>query len=134
MVVMSIRILAGVWFYFSLLSAVFSFVFVYVLLADNHVKNVSYFPFMSIKRFVPYFCVLREGYYVIIWHLRTCFEMCYSHFWDRPVAIFSDVRFSYLELVQDKKITCVLPANARCTVYVNCLPCFSFCIIKIYRI
>jgi hypothetical protein len=26
-----------------------------------------------------------------------------SHFWDRPVPIFSDVRFSYLALVQDKK-------------------------------
>ena len=25
----------------------------------------------------------------------------------------------YLALVQDKKITCVLPANACCTVYVN---------------
>ena len=44
-----------------------------------------------------------------------------SHFWDRPVPIFSDVRFSYLALVQDKKITCVLPANACCTVYVNCV-------------
>ena len=32
-------------------------------------------------------------------------------------------------LVQDKKITCVLPANACYTVYVNCppnYPCFSF--------
>ena len=46
----------------------------------------------------------------------------FSHFWDRPVPIFSDVRFSYLALVQDKKITCVLPANACCTVYVNCPP------------
>ena len=45
-----------------------------------------------------------------------------SHFWDRPVPIFSDVRFPYLALVQDKKITCVLPANACCTVYVNCPP------------
>jgi hypothetical protein len=27
----------------------------------------------------------------------------FSHFWDRPVPIFSDVRFSYLALVQDKK-------------------------------
>ena len=41
--------------------------FVYVLLADDHVNNVSYFPFMSIKEVVPYFCVLREGYSVIIW-------------------------------------------------------------------
>jgi hypothetical protein len=58
--------------------------------------------------------------------------MCWnksSHFWDRPVPIFSDVRFSYLALVQDKKIMCVLPANACCTVYVNCppnSPCYSF--------
>ena len=43
-----------------------------------------------------------------------------SHFWDRPVPIFSDLRFSYRVLVQDKKIMCVLPANACCTVYVNC--------------
>jgi hypothetical protein len=42
------------------------FVDSYVLLADDHVNNVSYFPFMSIKKLVPYFCVLREGYYVII--------------------------------------------------------------------
>jgi hypothetical protein len=40
-----------------------------------------------------------------------------SHFWDRPVPIFSDVRFSYLALKQDKKIMCVLPENACCTVY-----------------
>ena len=59
-----LALFAGVWFYFSLLSAVFSFVFVYVFLADDHVNNVSYFPFMSIKKVVPYFCVLREGYYV----------------------------------------------------------------------
>jgi hypothetical protein len=39
-----LALFAGVWFYFSLLSAVFSFVFVYVLLADDHVNNVSYFP------------------------------------------------------------------------------------------
>ena len=42
----------------------------YVLLADDHVNNVSYFPFMSIKKVV---CVLREGYYVIIWLIvRIC--------------------------------------------------------------
>ena len=45
-----------------------------------------------------------------------------SHFWDRPVPIFSHVRLSYLALVQDKKITCILPANACCTLYVNCSP------------
>jgi hypothetical protein len=28
---------------------------------------VSYFPFVSIKKVVPYVRVLREGYYVIIW-------------------------------------------------------------------
>jgi hypothetical protein len=36
-------------------------------------NNVSYFPFISIKKVVPYFCVLREGYYVIIWLIvRIC--------------------------------------------------------------
>jgi hypothetical protein len=54
-----LALFAGVWFYFSLFSAVFSFVFVYVLLADDHVNNVSYFSFMSIKKVVSYFCVLR---------------------------------------------------------------------------
>ena len=45
----------------------------YVLLADDHVNNVSYFPFMSIKNVIPYFCVLCEGYYVIIWPIvRIC--------------------------------------------------------------
>jgi hypothetical protein len=67
-----LALFASVWFYFSLLLAVFSFVFVYVLLANDHVNNVSYFPFMSIKKVVPYFCVLREGY-VIIWLIvRIC--------------------------------------------------------------
>jgi hypothetical protein len=48
----------------------------YVLLADDHVNNVSYFPFMSIKKVIPYFCVLREGYYVIIWLIvRICVFM-----------------------------------------------------------
>ena len=65
-----LALFAGVWFYFSLLSAVFSFVFVYVLLADDHVNNVSYFPFMLMKKG---FCVLHEGYYVIIWLIvRIC--------------------------------------------------------------
>ena len=53
-----LALFAGVGFYFSLLSAVFSFVFVYVLLADDHVL---------------YFCILRGGYYVIIWLIvRIC--------------------------------------------------------------
>ena len=40
--------------------------------------------------------------------------MAISHYWDRPVPIFSDLRFSYLALVQDKKnhvrftIKCIL--------------------------
>ena len=29
--------------------------------------------------------------------------LSFSHFWDRPVPIFSDARFSYLALMQDKK-------------------------------
>jgi hypothetical protein len=55
------------FFQLSLVSCLFDS---YVLLADDHVKNVSYFPFMSIKKV---FCVLREGYYVIIWLIvRIC--------------------------------------------------------------
>jgi hypothetical protein len=45
----------------------------YVLLTDDHVNNVSYFLFMPIKKVIQYFCVLREGYYVIIWLIvRIC--------------------------------------------------------------
>jgi glucan phosphoethanolaminetransferase (alkaline phosphatase superfamily) len=52
-----VALFAGVWFYFSLLSAVFSLLFdSYVLLADDHVNNVSYFPFMSIKK-VVFLCI-----------------------------------------------------------------------------
>jgi hypothetical protein len=32
----------------------------YALLADDHVNNVSYFPFMSIKKVILYLCVLYE--------------------------------------------------------------------------
>jgi hypothetical protein len=46
----------------------------------------------------------------------------FSHFLDGPVPIFSDVRFSYLALVQDKKIMCVLLANACCTVMSTACP------------
>ena len=44
-------------------------------------------------------------------------------------SYFQQCEIFYLALVQDKTITCVLPANACCTVYVNCppnSPCFSF--------
>ena len=51
--------------------------------------------------------------------------LVFSHFWDRPIPIFSDVRFSYFALVQNK-ITCVLPANACRTVYVNFPPPSQF--------
>jgi hypothetical protein len=45
----------------------------YILLSDDHVNNVSYFSFMSIKKVIPYFCVLHEGYYVMIWLIvRIC--------------------------------------------------------------
>jgi hypothetical protein len=68
-----LALFAGSWFYSSLLSAVFSFVFAYALLTDDHVNNMCYFPFMSIKILVPYVCVLREGYYVILWLIvRIC--------------------------------------------------------------
>jgi hypothetical protein len=47
--------------------------FLFLALADDHVNNVNYFPFMSIKKVIPYFCALREGYYVIIWLIvRIC--------------------------------------------------------------
>ena len=52
-----LALFAGVWFYFSLLSAVFSLLFdSYVLLVDDHVNNVNYFPFMSIKKVVDINC------------------------------------------------------------------------------
>ena len=119
---------AGVWFYLSLLSAVFSFVFVYVLLADDHVNNVSYFPFMSINKVVPSFCVLREIYYVIIWLIvRICVfikdrKLIYSELfilkrksmdnwgwgsWHKLYSMHFPVKrtwFFCLALVQDKKI------------------------------
>jgi hypothetical protein len=54
---------------FLTFNSCFSFVFVCKL----HVNNVSYFPFMSIKKEIPYFCVLCEDYYVIIWLIvRMC--------------------------------------------------------------
>ena len=56
------------------------------------------------------------------YHIPYQPETPISHFRDRPVPIFSDARFSYLALVQDKKITCVLPPNTCCTVFVNCPP------------
>ena len=118
---------AGVWFYFSLLSAVFSFVFVYVLLANDHVNNVSYFPFMSIKKVVPYCYVLREGYYIIIWLIvRICvfikdWKLIYNELfilkresmenwgsWHKLYNMHLAVKrtwFICLALVQDKKIS-----------------------------
>jgi hypothetical protein len=57
------------WLFLSLLCSCVLFDS-YVLLAADHVNNVSYFPCMSIK---TYLCVLREGYYVIIWLIiRIC--------------------------------------------------------------
>jgi hypothetical protein len=46
--------------------------------------------------------------------LLPVFDFIY-HFYQ----LFLVVRFSYLALVQGKKITCVLPANACCIVYVT---------------
>ena len=123
-----LALFVGVWFYFSLLSAVFSFMFVYVLLADDHVNNLSYFPFMSIKKLVPYFCVLREGYYIIIWLIvRICmfikdWKLMYSELfilkrksmenwgdsWHKLYSMHLPVKrtwFFCLALVQDKKIS-----------------------------
>jgi hypothetical protein len=123
-----LALFAGVWFYFSLLSAVFSFMFVYVLLADDHVNNVSYFPFMSITKVVPYFCVLRKGYYVILWLIvRICvfikdWKLIYSELfilkrksmenwgdsWHKLSSMHLPVKrtwFFCLAIVQDKKIS-----------------------------
>jgi hypothetical protein len=43
--------------------------------------------------------------FILLWleEARLFWVFFSSHFWDRPVPIFSDVRFSYLALVQDKK-------------------------------
>ena len=46
---------------------------------------------------------------------------CHRFYYLAPLPVIDSI---YLALVQDKKITCVLPANACCTVYVNC-PQFS---------
>ena len=43
----------------------------------------------------------------------------FSHFWDRPVPIFSDARFSYLALVQDKTLRAFYRQMHAVTVYVN---------------
>ena len=123
-----LALFAGVWFYFSLLTAVFSFMFVYVLLADDHVNNVRYFPFMSITKVVPYFCVLRKGYYVILWLIvRICvfikdWKLIYSELfilkrksmenwgdsWHKLSSMHLPVKrtwFFCLAIVQDKKIS-----------------------------
>jgi hypothetical protein len=88
-----LALFASVWFYFSLLSAVFSFMFV---------CKQSYFPFMSIKKSVPYFCVLRKGYYVIIWLIvRIC---VFIKDWK---LIYSKVRnkIKHWQKVQDREIS-----------------------------
>ena len=104
-----LALFAGVWFYTSLLSAVFSLLFdSYVLLADDHVNNVSYFPFMSIKQVVPYFCVLREGYYAIIWLIvRIC-------------VFIKDWKLIYSELFILKKKSM---ENWGVAVVINCTAC-----------
>jgi hypothetical protein len=104
-----LALFASVWLYFSLLSAVFSFVFDYVLLGDDHVNNVSYFPFKSIKKVVPYFLVLREGYYVIIWLIvRIC-------------AFIKDWNLTYSELFILKRKSMENWGGG--TVDINCIAC-----------
>jgi hypothetical protein len=87
----------------------------YALLAADHVNNVSYFPFMSIKKVIPYVCVLREGYYVIIWLIvRICvfindWKLINSGVsWHKLYSMHLPVKrtwFFCLVLVQDKKIS-----------------------------
>ena len=96
----------------------FSFVFV---------CKQSYFPFMSIKKLVPYFCVLCDGYYIIIWLIvRICvfikdWKLIYSELfilkrksmenfgsWHKQYSMHLPVKrtwFLCLALVQDKKIS-----------------------------
>ena len=73
---------------------------------------------------------------IVCLYLYCLWRSSFLTFETDQFPVFSDVRFSYLALVQDKKITCILPANACCTVYINCpppppptttnSPCFSF--------
>jgi hypothetical protein len=78
----------------------------YVLLADYHVNNVSYFPFMSIKTYV---FALREGYYVIIWLIvRIC-------------VFRKDWNLTYSELFILKRKS--MENGGRGTVYINCTAC-----------
>jgi hypothetical protein len=86
------------------LSAVFSFVFV---------CKQSYFPFMSIKKLVPYFCVLREGYYVIIWLIvRIC-------------VFIKDWKLIYSELFILKRKNMEIWGVGG-TVDINCTACISW--------
>ena len=69
-----------------------------------HVSNIAN-PHIKLEYYV---CIVKRIKFKLIFLFALC--------------IFSYVRFSYLALVQDKKITCVFPKNACCTVYVNCPP------------
>ena len=94
-------------------------------------STILLFEFGTVPE-VPYFCffILFLICHLILVFLHAHVFMnalkvsmtVFSHFRDRPVPIFSDVVFSYLALVQDKNIKCVLQANTCCTVYVNCSP------------
>ena len=55
-----------------------------------------------------------------------------SHFWDRPVPIFSDVRFSYLALVQDKKNHVRFPG--KCMLYSLCQLPAQFSMLFLFKI
>jgi hypothetical protein len=73
-------------------------------------STISLLDFRTVPE-VPYF-----WFFILYLICHLILVSLHAH-----VLIFSDVRFSYLALVQDQKITCVLPANTCCTVYVNCL-------------
>jgi hypothetical protein len=123
-----LALFAGVWFYFSLLSAVFCFVFVCWQLCTfsrRSCKQCELFPLHVNQKVVPYFCVLREGYYVIIWLIvSVCvfikdWKLIYSELfilkrksmggsWHKLYSVHLPVKrtwFFCLALVQDKKIS-----------------------------
>ena len=67
------------------------------------------------------------------YHIPYQPETPISHFRDRPVPIFSDARFSYLALVQDKKITCVLPAK-HAVQFISTAPPSQFSMLFLFKI
>jgi hypothetical protein len=62
---------------------------------------------MSIKKVIPYFCVLREGYYVIIWLIVRDrpfnLKRGYGFFYKKNILIPNVAEKNILILVEGKK-------------------------------